>query len=178
MFCSWQFQKTYFNLTPVKEMSLNDVASLNVKQKEVGWKKAIRSRAHIIPKMQRSNYQIYIHCKLNITNNVLFTINMLPLHQEVTDSMYSNNSVATPEAIKPSYNMLYRPIQNPITLQQQSNINIRFNSYIDQKRNYNVQGYVFFGAHNTINENLFYLPFLLVMHMNLPAMVLTLPLKS
>ena len=39
-----------------KEMSLNDVASLNVKQNEVGRKKAIRSRAPIIPKMQRSSY--------------------------------------------------------------------------------------------------------------------------
>ena len=157
MFCSWQFQKTYFNLIPVKAMSLNDVASLNVKQKEVGRKKAIRSRAPIIPKIQKSNYQINIYCKLDTTNNVLFTINMLPLHQEATDSMYSNNSIATPEAIKPSYSMLYRSIQNPITLQQQSNIDMRFNSYIDQERNYNVQGYVFLGAHNTINENQFVL---------------------
>ena len=157
MFCSWQFQKAYFNLIPVKEMSLNDVASLNVKQKEVGRKKAIRSRAPIIPKIQKSNYQINIYCKLDTTNNVLFTINMLPLHQEATDSMYSNNSIATPEAIKSSYNMLYRSIQNPITLQQQSNIDMRFNSYIDQERNYNVQGYVFLCAHNTINENQFVL---------------------
>ena len=73
------------------------------------------------------------------------------------DSMYSNNSIAIPEAIKPSYNMLYRSIQNPVTLQQQSNIEMWFNSYIDQERNYNVQGYVFFGAHNTINENQFVL---------------------
>ena len=130
---------------------------MNVKQKEVGRKKAIRSRAPIIPKIQKSNYQINIYCKLDTTNNVLFTINMLPLHQEATDSMYSNNSIATPEAIKSSYNMLYRSIQNPITLQQQSNIDMRFNSYIDQERNYNVQGYVFLGAHNTINENQFVL---------------------
>ena len=157
MFCSWQFQKSYFNLIPVKEMYLNDVASLNVKQKEVGRKKVIRSRAPIIPKMQRSNYQKNIYCNLDTTNNVLFTINMLPLHQEATDSMYSNNSIATPEAIKSSYNMLYRSIQNPITLQQQSNIDMRFNSYIDQERNYNVQGYVFLCAHNTINENQFVL---------------------
>ena len=81
---------------------------------------------------------------------------MLPLHQ-ATDSMYSNISVLTPEAIQPPYNMLYRSIQNPITLQQQSNIDMRFNSYIDQERNYNVQGYVFLGAHNTINENQFVL---------------------
>ena len=32
-----------------------------------------------------------------------------------------------------------------------------FNSYIDQERNHNVQGYVFLGAHNTINENQFVL---------------------
>ena len=157
MFCSWQFQKAYFNLIPVKEMSLNDVASLNIKQKEVGRKKAIRSRAPIIPKIQKSNYQINIYCKLDTTNNVLFTINMLPLHQEATDSMYSKNSIAAPEAIKPSYSMLYRSIQNPITLQQQSNIDMRFNSYIDQERNYNVEGYVILGAHNTINENQFVL---------------------
>ena len=106
MFCPWQFQKTYFNLIPVKAMSLNDVASLNVKQNEVGRKKAIRSRAPIIPKMQRSNYQINIYCKLDTTNNVLFTINMPLLHQEAKDSMYANNSIAIPEAIKPSYNNL------------------------------------------------------------------------
>ena len=34
---------------------------------------------------------------------------------------------------------------------------MRFNSYIDQERNYNVQGYVFLCAHNTINENQFVL---------------------
>ena len=137
-------------------MSLNDVASLNVKQSEVGRNKAIRSRTPITPKMQRSNYQRNRYCKLDTTNNVLFTLNMLPLHQ-ATDSMYSNISVLTPEAIQPPYNMLYRSIQNPITLQQQSNIDMRFNSYIDQERNYNVQGYVFLGAHNTINENQFVL---------------------
>ena len=113
-------------------MSLNDARSLYVKQNEAGRKKAIRNRALVIPKRQRSSYQRNIYCKLGITNNVLCTINMLPLHQEATDSMYSNNSIVTPEAIKPSYNMLYRPIQNPITLQQESNIDIRFNSYIDQ----------------------------------------------
>ena len=137
-------------------MSLNDVASLNVKQSEVGRNKAIRSRTPITPKMQRSNYQRNLYCELDTTNNILFTLNMLPLHQ-ATDSMYSNISVLTPEAIQPSYNMLYRSIQNPITLQQQSNIDMRFNSYIDQERNYNVQGYVFLGAHNTINENQFVL---------------------
>ena len=73
MFCSWQFQKAYFNLIPVKEMSLNDVASLNVKQKEVGRKKAIRSRAPIIPKMQRSNYQINIYCKLDMSYEMFYS---------------------------------------------------------------------------------------------------------
>ena len=156
-------------------MSLNDVASLNVKQSEVGRNKAIRSRTPITPKMQRSNYQRNIYCELDTTNSVLFTLNILPLHQ-ATDSIHSNISVLTPEAIQPPYNMLYRSIQNPITLQQQSNIDMRFNSYIDQERNYNVQGYVFLGAHNTINENQFVLSsFLLVMQMNLPVMILTVP---
>ena len=53
--------------------------------------------------------------------------------------------------------MFYSSIQNPITLQQQSNIDMRFNSYIDQERNHNVQGYAFLGAHNTINQNQFVL---------------------
>ena len=105
-------------------MSLNDVASLNVKQSEVGRNKAIRSRTPITPKMQRSNYQRNLYCELDTTYNILFTLNMLPLHQ-ATDSMYSNISVLTPEAIQPPYNMLYRSIQNPITLQQQSNIDMR-----------------------------------------------------
>ena len=137
-------------------MSLNDVASLNVKQSEVGRNKAIRSRTPITPKMQRSNYQRNIYCELDTTNNILFILNMLPLHQ-ATDSMYLNISVLTLEAIQPPYNMLYRSIQNPITLQQQSNIDMQFKFYIDQERNYNVQGYVFLGAHNTINENQFVL---------------------
>ena len=34
---------------------------------------------------------------------------------------------------------------------------MRFNSYINQERNHNVQGYVFLGAHNTVNENQFVL---------------------
>ena len=67
--------------------------------------------------------------------------------------MYANIPVATPEAIQSPCNMPYRSIQNPITLQQQSNIDIRFNSYINQDRNHNVQGYVFLGAYNTISEN-------------------------
>ena len=110
-------------------------------------KKAVRNRAPIIPKMQRSSYQRNIYCELNVTNNVFSTLNIPPLHKAM-DTM-----CATPEAIQPPYNMLYKSIQNPITLQQQSNIDMLFNSYIDQQRNYNVQGYIFFGTHNTINEN-------------------------
>ena len=34
---------------------------------------------------------------------------------------------------------------------------MRFNSYISQERNHNVLGYVFLGAHSTINENQFVL---------------------
>ena len=142
-------------LSQSKEMSLNDVASLNVKRNEVGRKKAIRSRAPIIPKMQSSSYQRNTYCELD-TKNAFPTLNMLPLHQ-ATNTMYANIPVATPEAIQPPYSMLYRSIQNPITLQQQSNIDMRFNSYISQERNHNVQGYVFLGAHSTINENQFVL---------------------
>ena len=137
-------------------MSLNDVASLNVKRNEVGRKKAIRSRAPIIPKMQSSTYQRNTYCELD-TKNAFPTLNMLPLHQ-ATNTMYANIPVATPEAIQPPYSMLYRSIENPITLQQQSNIDMRFNSYISQERNHNAQGYyVFLGAHSTINENKFVL---------------------
>ena len=125
-------------LSQSKEMSLNDVASLNVKRNEVGRKKAIRSRAPIIPKMQSSSYQRNTYCELD-TKNAFPTLNMLPLHQ-ATNTMYANIPVATPEAIQPPYSMLYRSIQNPITLQQQSNIDMRFNSYISQERNHNVQG--------------------------------------
>ena len=50
---------------------------------------------------------------------------MLPLHL-ATNTMYANIPVATPEAIKSPYNMRDRSIQNPITLQQQSNIDMRF----------------------------------------------------
>ena len=57
-----------------------------------------------------------------------------PLHK-ATDTMCT-----TPEAIQLPYNMLYKSIQDPITLPQQSNIDMLFNSYIDQQRNYNVQG--------------------------------------
>ena len=46
---------------------------LNVKQKEVGRKKAIRSRAPIIPKMQRSNYQINIYCKLDMSYEMSYS---------------------------------------------------------------------------------------------------------
>ena len=103
--------------------------------------------------MQRSSYQRNIYCKLDVTS-VFSTLNMLPLHK-ATDTMYANIPVATPEAIQPPYNMLQRSIENPITLQQQSHIDMPFNSYIDQQRNYNVQGYIFLGTHNTINENQF-----------------------
>ena len=132
-------------------MSLNDVASLNVKRNEVGRKKAIRSRSPVIPKMQSSSYQRNTYCELD-TKNAFPTLNMVPLHQ-ATNTMYANIPVATPETIQPPYSMLYRSIQNPITLQQQSNMDVRFNSYISQERNHNVQGYVFLGAHSTINEN-------------------------
>ena len=37
---------------------------------------------------------------------------------------------------------------------------MQFNSYIEQERNYDVQGYVFLGARNTVNENQFVLFFL------------------
>ena len=117
-----------------KEMSLNDVVSFDLKQSEVGRKKAIRNRAPIIPKMQRSSYQRNIYCGLDVTNNVFSTLNIPPLHK-ATDTMCT-----TPEAIQLPYNMLYKSIQDPITLPQQSNIDMLFNSYIDQQRNYNVQG--------------------------------------
>ena len=81
---------------------------------------------------------------------------MLPFHQ-ATKTMDANMPVATPQAIQPPYNMFYRSFQNPITLQQQNNIDMSFNSYIDHERNHNVQGYVFLAAHNTINENQFVL---------------------
>ena len=87
MFCPRQFQKTYFKLTlsillQSKEMSLNDVASLNVKRNEVGRKKAIRSRAPIIPKMQISSYQRNTYCELDPTNNVFPTLSMLYTRQQ------------------------------------------------------------------------------------------------
>ena len=81
---------------------------------------------------------------------------MLPLHQ-ARNTMYANIPVATPEAIQPPCSMLYRSVQNLLKLQPQSNIDMRFKSYIDQERNHNVEGYVFLGAHNTINENQFVL---------------------
>ena len=133
------------HLSQSKEMSLNDVPSLNVKRNEVGRKK-----------LQSSSYQRNIQCQLDPTNNICPTLNMLTLHQE-TNMMYANIPVATPEAFQPPYKILYRSIQNPITLQQQSNIDMRFNSYIDQERNHNVQRYVFLGAHNTLNVNQFVL---------------------
>ena len=124
------FQPYIKYLSQSKEMSLNDVASLNVKRNEVGRKKAIRSRAPIIPKMQSSSYQRNTYCELD-TKNAFPTLNMLPLHQ-ATNTMYANIPVATPEAIQPPYSMLYRSIKNPITWQQQSNIDMGFNYYISQ----------------------------------------------
>ena len=112
-------------------MSLNDARSLYVKQNELGRKKAIRNRALVIPKRQRSSYQRNVFCELDVTNNVFSTLNMLPLHN-ATDTTYANIPVATPEAIQTPYNMLYKSIQNLITLQQQSNISMSFNTYIDQ----------------------------------------------
>ena len=102
-------------LSQSKKMSLNDARSLYVKQNEVGRKKAIRNRALIIPKRQRSSYQRNIYCELDVTNNVFSTLNMLPLHN-ATDTMYANIPVATPEAIQMPCNMLYRSIQNLITV--------------------------------------------------------------
>ena len=74
-------------LSQSKEMSLN-VASLNVKQNEVARKKAIRSRAPIIPKMQSSSYQRNTYCEFD-TTNAFPTLNMLPLHQ-AKNTMYPN----------------------------------------------------------------------------------------
>ena len=87
MFCPRQFQKTNFKLTlsillQSKEMSLNDVASLNVKRNEVGRKKAIRIRAPIILKMQSSSYQRNTYCELDPTNNVFPTLSMLYTRQQ------------------------------------------------------------------------------------------------
>ena len=101
--------------------------SKEIKQNEVGRKKAIKNRAHIIPKMRRSSYQGNIYCQLNVTNNVFPTLNIPSLHK-ATDTMYANIPVAKSEAIQPPYNMLYRSIQNLITLQQQINIDMPFNS--------------------------------------------------
>ena len=98
----------------------------------------------INPKIHRSSYQRNIDCELDTKNNVFPTINMLLLHQ-ATDVMHANIPVATSK--------IQYPIENPITLQQESNMNVRFNSYTDQERNYNVQGYIFLGARSTINEN-------------------------
>ena len=74
-------------LSQSKEMSLNDVASLYVKRNEAGRKKAIRSRAPIIPEMQSSSYQKNTYCELDPTNNVFPTLSMLPLHQAL-NTMY------------------------------------------------------------------------------------------
>ena len=54
---------------------------------------------------------------------------MLPFHQ-ATKTMNANMPNATPEAIQPPYNMFHKSFQNPITLQQQNNINMSCKSYI------------------------------------------------
>ena len=72
-------------------MSLNDVASLN------GRKKAIRSRAPIIPKLQSSSYQKNTYCELDPT--VFPAINILPLHQ-ATNTMYANIPTALQHALQ------------------------------------------------------------------------------
>ena len=105
---------------------------------------------------QSSSYQRNKYRELDPTNNIFPTLTMLPLHRG-TNKMCANMPVATIEAIKPPYNKFYRSLQNPITLQQQSNTDMWFNSYIDQERNQNVQGHVFLAAHSTINENQFVL---------------------
>ena len=129
-------------------MYLHDVASLNVMRNEVGRKKTHNK--------QSSSYQRNTYRELDPTNNVFPTLTMLPLHQG-TNTMCANMPVATLEAIKPPYTKFYRSLRNPITLQQQSNIDMWFNSYIDEERSQNVQGHVFLAAHKTINENQFVL---------------------
>ena len=96
-------------LSQSKEMSLNDVASLNVKQDEAGRKKAMSSRALIIPKMQSSSYQGNIYREFGPIDNAFLLLNMLPLHN-ATNTMYSNKPVATPETIQPPYSMFDRSI--------------------------------------------------------------------
>ena len=116
-------------------MSLNDVALVECKKKRSWQLKAIRSKTPIILKMQSTCYQRNTY-ELDPTI-VLPTLNILPLH-EATNTMHAKIPVATPEGIQPS-NKFYRFIQNLITLQQQSNIDMRFNPYIDQERNQNFQ---------------------------------------
>ena len=52
---------------------------------------------------------------------------MLPLNQG-TNTVYADMSVATPETIQPRYNKFHRFLQNQITFQEQSNIDMWFNS--------------------------------------------------
>ena len=93
-------------------------------------KKTIISRASITVKMQSSSYQRNTYRELDPTNNVFPTLNMLFLHQG-TNTIYANLPVATPKAIQPPYNKFHRSLQNPITLKQQSNIDMWFHSHID-----------------------------------------------
>ena len=90
-------------------MSLNDVASLNVKQNEVGRKKVMSSRALIIPKIQSSSYQGNIYHEFGPIDNAFSLLNMLLLHH-ATNTIYSNKPVATPETIQPPYSMFDRSI--------------------------------------------------------------------
>ena len=96
-------------LSQSKEMSLNDVASLNVKQNEVGRKKAMISRAPIIAKMQSSSYQGNMYREFGPIDNAFLLLNMLPLHH-ATNTMYSSKAVATPETIQPPYSISLKSI--------------------------------------------------------------------
>ena len=104
---------------------------------------------------------------------------MLPLHQ-ATKTMYANMpEVATPEVIQPPYNKFYRSLQNPVTLQQQWNIDMRFNFYIEQEKMimYRVMSFL---RHRTqsMKISLFYLPFPLLMHVYLPVIAVSAPSES
>ena len=135
--------------------------------------------ALIIPNMQSSSYQNNTHRELDPTYNFLPTKTMLPLHQ-ATKTMYANMpEVATPEVIQPPYNKFYRSLQNPVTLQQQWNIDMRFNFYIEQEKMimYRVMSFL---RHRTqsMKISLFYLPFPLLMHVYLPVIAVSAPSES
>ena len=108
--------------------------------------------------------------------NVFPAINILPLHQ-ATNTMYAKIPVATPEAIQPLYSMLYRFIQNTITLQQQHNIDMWFNSQI--KKETIIYKVMPFLAHKTqsMKNSLFYLLFTLMIDVYPHAMIVTTPSK-